>query len=591
MSSDFQKVLVKDDRLHCTDSVKYAVIKGGQNVTQAQFNAVSEGATSHVFNIQVPSEQTLLDRRVLWTSKCTMQITVSTPNGTPAGINVFDYGFNAALAPFPLHSMTSTMTATINNNSITINQNDTLPILLRMLDREELARYNGYTPNAFDSLLKYTDGLGSNINVLGDYSTSTSNDLSPRGSWVIDSATPPTVAGALAANSFLTVNNTSGNVLSSTFTVSFTTTEPLLMSPFLFAHPSSNNQALYGIQNLNFQFNMQPTNRSIRFAPPVGSGITYQIAPATSQPFQNTQLLLTFLTPHPSDLLPARNVVPYYELPRYISSAQPVIANGASGTFNSQSLQLNQIPDKLIIFCRKALSTQAPTDSDAFLPIQKVRINFNNQSGILSGSTTQDLYSMSISNGLNESWYEFSGKANVRVPAGLGAGGVGQFIPTVGSVLVLEFGKDIQLVEDFYASGSLGNFNLQFQVDVQNLTGASINGSGQTQYELVVITMNSGVLVAEKGTCSVYTGILTKQDVLDASSQEAYTHSDVERMVGGRSFLDNLKSVAGMIAPKALPVAKALLGSMDNPYAKGASGVLGALGYAKPKDRLMDRLA
>jgi len=55
MSSDFQKVLVKDDRLMVTDKVKYAVFKGGQNVTSATFNAISQSNSSHTYNIQVPN--------------------------------------------------------------------------------------------------------------------------------------------------------------------------------------------------------------------------------------------------------------------------------------------------------------------------------------------------------------------------------------------------------------------------------------------------------------------------------------------------------------------------------------------------------
>ena len=92
--------------------------------------------------------------------------------------------------------------------------------------------------------------------------------------------------------------------------------------------------------------------------------------------------------------------------------------------------------------------------------------------------------------------------------------------------------------------------------------------------------MNSGCMIFERGTSATYTGILTKQDVLDASSQEAYSGADVERMVGG-GFLDSLKSVAAMVAPKALPVAKALLSNVDNPYAKTAAATLGALGFGR----------
>ena len=55
MSQDFVKVLVKDDRLNVTDAVSYAVHKGGQNMTSAQFNAISQSASSVTFNIQVNS--------------------------------------------------------------------------------------------------------------------------------------------------------------------------------------------------------------------------------------------------------------------------------------------------------------------------------------------------------------------------------------------------------------------------------------------------------------------------------------------------------------------------------------------------------
>ncbi|MFM7984851.1 MAG: major capsid protein V20 domain-containing protein, partial [Candidatus Fonsibacter sp.] len=40
--------------------------------------------------------------------------------------------------------------------------------------------------------------------------------------------------------------------------------------------------------------------------------------------------------------------------------------------------------------------------------------------------------------------------------------------PTTGTILVLNFAEVIQLTEEFYAPGSLGSFNLQLQVTIQN---------------------------------------------------------------------------------------------------------------------------
>lgn len=53
MSQDFVKQLVKDDRLNVTDAIGYAVHKGGQNMTSAQFQAISQTPSSVTFNIQV----------------------------------------------------------------------------------------------------------------------------------------------------------------------------------------------------------------------------------------------------------------------------------------------------------------------------------------------------------------------------------------------------------------------------------------------------------------------------------------------------------------------------------------------------------
>ena len=76
MADTFEKVLVKDDRIGLiTDKVKYSVIKGGQNVTSTSFPAVSQNASSHVYNIPVPSLETIISREVLWTSTVTLKIT------------------------------------------------------------------------------------------------------------------------------------------------------------------------------------------------------------------------------------------------------------------------------------------------------------------------------------------------------------------------------------------------------------------------------------------------------------------------------------------------------------------------------------
>jgi hypothetical protein len=559
MSADFEKVLVKDPRLDVTDTIKYAVIKGGQNVTNSLFQAVSASSSQLVFNIQVPSEQTIIDRRVLLRATLKVTVTTAPAAGGQGGLanTKICYGINAALASFPLHQCMDTLSATINNNTVTCNIKDVLPVILRLLEDDDLIYHNGTSP-AFNDMvgLYYTSANADDYSFLAGSNTSiwavTDQKRFHRGAFPIQSK----------AEAFTN---------STTATLTYSVTEPLMLSPFMFSKTKSNNQGFYGIQNMNIVANLNNGARAFRgptndvspsFLLPSATGdVLYGIS-GIAVDFWTTKpaLLLTFITPHPSDLMPARNIVPYYELPRYINSGQAacaagVLTNGALApvayplAFNT--LQLNQIPDKLILFARvKANAPKGWGIADVALPIQSISINFNNNSGILASATTQELWQMSKNNGANTTWPEFCGWGT-----SVNNNGEGLFVSSVplsGSYLVLEFGKDIQLTEDFYAAGSLGNFNLQCVVVAANNTTYPIAAE---DVELMCITMNSGVFVCERGTSATYTGILTKQDVLDASAQEYYTHDDVKRLVGG-GFFDSIKSGLSSLAKKGMKMGK-----------------------------------
>ena len=103
MSETFEKILTKDDRISCiTSKVKFQVVKGGQNnITCQPFKAVSATPTAHVFNVTVPSLETIISREVLWKSTVTLRITGV---NKPAAEFLVNYGVTDALAPFPLQS-------------------------------------------------------------------------------------------------------------------------------------------------------------------------------------------------------------------------------------------------------------------------------------------------------------------------------------------------------------------------------------------------------------------------------------------------------------------------------------------------------
>lgn len=603
-TSDFTCVKVMDNRIGCiTPQIKYGVIKGAQSLNPQSFLAISASTSSHVYNIQCPSENTLIDRRCMWKSKVTLNIKLCNNSGGALTVQqMIGYGGSSnvqqcSLSPFPLHQLCTVMTSTINNTSVSINIRDVLPLLLRFNDRRELSKYNSTTPTAFDVYQKYSDAIGTVNNPMGSFSNAADNDLVPRGAFPVEFTLLAYNGGAIPSWSTSIPSGVTDNSVVN-FNVSFTSVEPLLLSPWMFSDPTKyNSQAIYGVQNLNFNFNIGDTSRvwrttavptTAQAATPANTVGMIGLPTFVGTGFQDSQLLFNFLTTHPSDMLEATNVVPFYETPRYTTVCEAIPA-GDKKTVISQTLSLNQIPDKIVLCVRKTMGMQKNNDSDCYLPIDKVNIQFNNNSGILSSATQTDLYQMAVKNGSNQNWYEFSGQAYS------GSSSAGGVVNTSGSIVILQFGTDINLVEDYYSCGSLGNFQINVQLSVTNNTTSNIDASSNP-YEVVMMVINSGVFVTSRGSSSVYTGILSKAQVLEASAQPAYTQADVQRLIGG-SFFDTLKSIAGtvkdVISPIAStlgPVAKGVLGAIPDPRAQMASKALGALGMGQSGGRKDSRL-
>jgi len=561
MSQDFAKVLVKDDRLCVTDSVRYAVIKGGANMTCAQYNAIGAPpfVSNLVFNVQVPSQETIVSRQALIRTVLRFAITsspITFDAAIPGSGFVFQYGGIDGFSPFPFHALVNSTQWTINNNTISQNTRDLLATLVRIHDKRYLQRYNGMTPVMYDSYAQYSQipSTANNAPFAGFSSACYDGDLLPRGVLPLSIVSGTNFAAASTR----------------TLVVDFAVTEPCLLSPFVFA--GDEGQGMYGIQNFNATYNLTgAANNVVRFGGTTARYTGAVLPTVAFQGLQSAQLLLQYLTPHPSDLLPSRNVLPYYELPRYIS-AVPTGASfpaGATRTVTSSSLQLNQIPDKIYIVVSKAIDQRLVTDADSFLPITGISINWNNSSGLLSSAQPQDLWRMSVENGINMSWAEWSGLANNSV-ASAGTGLTP--IITCGPVLCLEYGKDIELKDDYYAPGSLGNFQLQFNLTVLNNTGADLAAS----YQMMVIVQNSGVFSLERGVSSSYLGILTKSDVLEASRTKAVPYSEAIRMVGGGKigdFFHRVTSKLGDAGRAALPVLKDMaIGALKKQVGMGQSG-------------------
>ncbi len=541
--SDFKTVLVRDSVIgDITSDLDFAVKSGASQTTYQRFPSTSASNSSLIFSVQVPSENVVIGRDVLLTSGISFTLNAT---GVPAGQFVLNYGADTALQAFPLSSLMTTATAQINNTAVSVNLQDVLPQLLRLNNSRELYRFNSTTPSLPDqAYARYADGVGANNNGLAGYSNASYDiDQVPRGSHPVSFNITHNIAAGGTDSSLESTDAADTWVIE----ISTVVAEPLFLSPFIFGDPEYNQQGLLGVNNMTFTFNMDATCKRLlsttspyitsislgTAANPNGFTSTTAIAGVLNQP-ASPALLLKFLSTQPSDLIETKNVVPYMDFPRYLTSSAntTAVAAQASATLTSSNLQINQIPDLFIINVRKPMSSMTINDPNAFFQVNNISINLNNQSGLLSSASAYDLWRLSVKNGSTQSWREFSGVANVATAAT----GTGSNINTTGSLLVINPAYDLSL-PDYITCGSLGNYNFQFQIGATNTLSPA--GGAAITPEICVIAVNSGIMTTQQGVSAIYTGILTKEMVLNAKSKQqasAMKSAEIARMVGGNMF-------------------------------------------------------
>jgi len=548
--SDFKCVLIEDSRIaSITNEEVFGVQSSGSQSTYQQFQSVSASNSSVVFNVQVPSENILIDRHLLIQS--TLTFTVNAGSATdvnyqvPIGDTVFNYGLTESLQAFPLNSLFTTTQCTINNVSTSTNTQDVLPMLMRMNDKRMLSRYNSMTPSLPDDAYGlYADGILTNNNTLAGINNNGYDlDFAPRGAFPVSVVVQHFIAGVLTDASVVStaVTDTWKIIITGTFTEPF-----LALSPFINCEPD-NQAGLVGVNNMSFVLNVDNTCKRLlstantqilngalvpAYINPLG-GVTLG-SPTQAVGFANTRLLFNFLSLQPSQYakISTKNIVPYLDYPRYLTTftnSNPIGA-GLEDSITSQNIQLNQVPDLIIICARIPMSSQNIANSSSFLQINGISVNFNNSSGLLASATRNDLYNISYKNGSAQSYYEFGGDALANLNPPAVGGGAGQFLPTTGSLLVLNPCYDFSL-PDYLSSSSLGQYQLQFNLKVRNQFGYSIVP------ELCIITVNSGIFATQQGTSQIFTGILTKQMVLTTKEQNPIPHlesDEYKRLVGGK---------------------------------------------------------
>lgn len=586
MSADIEKLAVFDDRIVQTRP-KYAVEKGALSLTNSPFSAISQTQSQHTYNIYVPSENVYVARDVDWSSTFFLRLDVQcydTAGQFPVGQTLFEWGVDGSLAALPLNSLCATITATINDTTVTINSQDVLTEVLRLTDYKQ-TRLQRTCPTMLDKYQQNADALGATNDPISGY-TNMSHDYHevPNGAYYNvaftnpdGSVIPSTLTGQAYTFNGTIVNVVDGipvstiqdetNRVNATYSVflKIRTTEKIVLSPFIFAEQYAADTGLFGINNIQFVMNLRDPSRCMRlrnsytetsvkeyYSGQLGEYSTYS-SPLSYNTnvgggvFRDSIVNVQFLTPSLDIPLPPKSVVPYMEFPRFITQPQ----NSTLGAFGSntdtqqlqsQTITLPQIPDLLIIYCKaladpanlstdKTLDPTLPQFGASYLPIevstdgvrttQPLSINFDNFSGLLSSQTAEQLYHMSIRNGLDMDWNTWAGYG--RVSTGVG----GKKVPTVGGFLVLKPSVDLTL-QSGQAPSLVGNFTLQFNIRVKNTFPFSVTP------QLFVVTANSGFFESIRGSSRIIKGVLSEQDIISAPLSPAGTRAGLARLIGGK---------------------------------------------------------
>lgn len=649
---DCEKPGVWDTRLSYTKP-SYTVRHGALNVSSQNFTALSQATSQHVYNVQVPSLQTYLDRFVLWTSTVQFEFTASAALAAPASSTLYPTGvalsgIDFALASYPLHRLTSSMLLSINDISTQLNTAQVLPTLLRLLD-DSTGRAVTTTPSKLDVFMDATTGCGSNINPFGAFNQAVYDDV-PNGAFPLQYLTPsgvgPAWLGPTSFSAYLTSNPTfailgwapnagyltqltapnaviapgsygwyidtesaslytnagvvgaftvvingipygTGRVVVSSGTayslatattaasavvqkvaVQYNLTENLLISPFVSGAPAATlEQAMFGINNVQLTCQMRdPASakivRQLSNAKAI-SAIKFINNNATT--YQNSALITQFLTPPVALHIPARSIVPYHEIVAYPFTGSGEIAPGTTQILTSNVITLSQIPDLMVVRVSPYTSSAAAPGSagdplgakygDVSFPISNANVTFDNASGLLSNVPMQRLWAMSVENGLNMPWLQWSdgtagfpngsvggGVAVTTVPYGpdLASAGTslainGGLAHTSGGELALAFGKDITMFETL-APGVAGNFSYYMQLTVYNPFPVPI----KPQFTLMAV--NSGFFTSVGGQSSRTTTPISQTEVLASSQLHKATEgmqltaADLKRTIGSGAY-------------------------------------------------------
>ena len=527
-NTSLKTFLIEEPRISkITDQLKIGVKDGPAASVVQKYRANSNSSTSTLFNVNIPSINTLVDRHLTIECVMTFYATFTVP-APAAGAAQETTTVSALPSAFPMNQSLQSASITINNSKLSVQSSDVLNILTKQYHQKYLSQHLQGTPNYVD---KYF-ALSSDAEKMKHQS----------GSWWSNCASgekdSDTVGRGDSDCSILLFGpNVNGeNIMYNSFTTvapgdyriqfNYKVKEPIFGLPGCELH--ENEGCFLGVNQIELvlQYGQLSNACNVHMSTPYNLNFSAGDPDSHYMNLLNddAKLVTRYLSLHMNHFnkLKPRNLISFDEYVCYKTVGERAL--NADISIQSNVISMRQVPDLIYLCIRPQQRDQSALISNNFcFTSQKLNITFNNMVGLLSDHSLEDLYVMSRRNGSYQTWNEFRGLVK-------GASGVlSKDCISLGSIIVIDPSRDLSL-SDFLSASSLGQFSFQANVEA---SGRNINFC--TRFELAVICSYAGVLVTEKGVSQTLSGLLNMDSVLSAkkngSSNVDYT--DIQKLAGG----------------------------------------------------------
>ncbi len=533
----------------------------------------NQNSTSPTYTIACPSQGMGINRLMYQNVAGTIRIT-----GT--GLDRLNVGNCIALRPWPLARCMTSLRATINNCSVSMNPNLYMNALSYVAtDSYEMQGVQSGTATCPDLCTCFDDIIGTNASPFETILSSNQSDQ------ISSSRTAQITRIEYTADTSIDV--------------SYNIYEPIVLSPFTY-NSFDNQKSFFGVNNLVVDISYT-TSMSQMLCYSIASGFVTagtritNIAPlptGAGAPFSAMSLLVSYVSPSSSALVAIPRLISYnYSSLQQFPTTIPILTNGYAASISSNAAQLATIPRAFLIYASPSVNqlsafsqnfTNANGDvvagsvPDIFFNLSNINIQFGTYSGIFSSAVQPQLWQVAARNGIDVPFARWNGNKIVgsKTNGGNADGIVGTY---AGAPFLVNVARDMQLPE---------GVTVGMQIQTQIVVNATVTNQTSENYSgctFNVVAITDGFFDIEGGASSSYLGGITPDELQKAAPASPYQNSEVagRRMAngysGGKYSWNDFKSDMGKAAQYIAPVSKPIIEALTKKGVDQINGSGGAL--------------